>query len=67
MAIEGIIEQIKSDDGVPGARVRKQAQRAKDANPVRVSGKITKLPLEDPMTAEEILGLDGGLEAFEEA
>lgn len=35
--ISAIQEQIEEDDGVPGARARKNAQRASDANPVKGS------------------------------
>lgn len=32
-----ILKQIEEDDGVPGSRVRKNAQRASDANPIKAT------------------------------
>lgn len=54
MAIEGIVEQIKSDEGVCGARIRKQAQRAKDVNPVRESSWTPAVAEECALSVEEL-------------
>lgn len=53
MAIEGILDQIKSDDGVPGARGRKQAQRAKDVNPSGKRAKVSSAGVEVPVEFDE--------------